>query len=78
MFRASGWFHPIRKNVFREFYTYIEIDWIREIRNFAKKFSLIFFLIQTNNNNIFKNMNSDEIKVILFKLGKNRKKNENF
>ena len=64
--------------MFREFYTYIEIDWIREIRNFAKKFSLIFFLIQTNNNNIFKNMNSDEIKVILFKLGKNRKKNENF
>lgn len=63
--------------MFREFYTYIEIDWIREIRNFAKKFSLIFFLIQTNNNNIFKNMNSDEIKVILFKSGKNRKKNEN-
>lgn len=58
-------------------YIYIEIDWIREIRNFAKKFSLIFFLIQTNNNNIFKNMNSDEIKVILFKSGKNRKKNEN-
>lgn len=78
MFRASGWFHPIRKNVFRDVYIYR--NWLDPWNSklYDEIFFDFFFLIQASDNNIFKNMNSDEIKVILFKSGKNRKKNENF